>query len=150
MRRKFREEAEEANQLVSRAELKTQLDVAMLMEALEWIRETPERRNFLQRDENSRAARVGSSSGITPVTLPLAVIQDAPEGRSASDQSMLDEHRRMVIRWEYMRTISVDDRLEFKRVIREEHPGASVQEVKEDIAPYGYSAEGSCKGEALF
>ncbi len=36
MRRKFREEAEEANQLVSRAELKTQLDVAMLRKALEW------------------------------------------------------------------------------------------------------------------
>ncbi len=36
----------------------------------------------------------------------------------------------MIIRFEYMRTITVDGRLEIKRVIRAEHPDATEEEVK--------------------
>ncbi len=43
---------------------------------------------------------------------------------------MLDEHRRMVIRWEYSRTLSSDERIEIKRTVRDKHPGASEKEIK--------------------
>jgi hypothetical protein len=62
--RKLREEIRKSNQLISREELKTQLEMAMLMNALEW------RRNVLQREENSRAGKDESSGG-TPLSLFL-------------------------------------------------------------------------------
>jgi hypothetical protein len=122
--RKLREDIRKSDQLISREELKSQTDVAMLRIVLEW------RRSVLQREENSRAGIDESSVGITSLTLSLAGIQEAPGGRSTSDQIMLEEHRRMVIRWEYSRTISLNERTEIRRSVRSEHPGASESEIK--------------------
>jgi hypothetical protein len=113
--RKLREEIRSSNPLVSREELKSQLDFAMLRKALEW------RKSVRQGEKDSLSGKDKSSAGVHPLSPSLAGIQSAPEGRAISDQPILDEHQRMIIRFEYLRTITVDERLEIKGVIRAEH-----------------------------
>ncbi len=123
MRRKFREEAQKFNQLVSNAELKIQLDVTMLRKALEWRRD-------LQREKNSRAGKDESSVGITSLTPSHTGIREAPEVKLTSDQMMIAEFKRDLIRVEYSNSLLREERYEMKAQVRNEHPGASEEEIK--------------------
>ena len=117
LRRKVRDGLQEENQLLSRVELKSQTDLAMLKIELEWWKDTT-------------AGKAVSSAGITSRAPPPEVIQRAPEGRSDEDQAMLDDHRRMLMRLEYSRTLTLDERIEMRRLVGAEYPEASTDEVK--------------------
>jgi hypothetical protein len=122
--RKLREETRESNQVISREELKSQSDYALLKMALEW------RKSVRQGEEDSLSKKDKSRAGVHSLSPSLTGIRSAPEGRSIEDQSMLDEHQRMLIRLEYSRTLTLDERTEMRVLLREEHPGASLEEIR--------------------
>ena len=61
LRIRLRKEIEESNQLISRAELKSQLEIAVLTTALEWRRSS--RRNG---KDSSAASREATDAKLTP------------------------------------------------------------------------------------
>ena len=118
LRRNIREALQERNQLISRAELKSQSDLALIMIELEWWKGTA-------------AGKAESSAGSTARAPPPVVIRrDEHGGRSAEDQAMLDDHWHLCLRMEYSRTLTLDERTEMRRHVRIEHPGASEEEIR--------------------
>ena len=95
----------------------------MLRKSLEWWKS-------VRQGEKDSLLKNSSSANSHPLSPPLTGIQRAPEGRSIEDQAMLDEHQRMSIRFEYSRTLTVDERAEIRMLLREEHPEASKEEIR--------------------
>ena len=122
IRRNIREALRERNQLISRAELISQSDLALTMIELEWWKGTA---------DGIAAGKAESSAGSTARAPPPVVIRrDEQGGGSVEDQAMLDHHWHLCLRLEYSRTLTLDERTEMRRHVRIEHPGASEEEIK--------------------
>ena len=130
IRRNIREALREKNQLISKAELVSQSNMALTMNELEWWKGTAggiAARNAIA--DGIAAGKAESSAGSTARAPPPVVIRRDEQGdASAEDQVMLDRHWRLCLRMEYSRTLTLDERTEMRRHVRIEHPGASEEE----------------------